>query len=173
MSEVNWLCQDLPEDVIKPLKTKRRRLKNRGYAYNARVRRVITRLEEKHDDSAGVSLYEEPSVSGEQLVSNITQQPSRSPQVKKLTDAIPDSERNYQLPPQFYYPSHDQGLLMTCPSAFEFGKDIDLEDVNLVGSTRGAVSNPYGATSPGETYTVPNFETNQLPPTNADKTMNA
>lgn len=50
--DLNRLCRDMPEDVIKQLKKRRRTLKNRGYAYNSRVRRVSQKngLEVERDD---------------------------------------------------------------------------------------------------------------------------
>ena len=50
--DLNRLCRDMPEDIIKQLKKRRRTLKNRGYAYNSRVRRVSqkTALEIERDN---------------------------------------------------------------------------------------------------------------------------
>ncbi|XP_064394873.1 transcription factor MafB-like [Halichondria panicea] len=50
--DLNRLCRDMPEDVIKQLKKRRRTLKNRGYAYNSRIRRVTQKngLEVERDD---------------------------------------------------------------------------------------------------------------------------
>ncbi len=50
--ELNQLCRNMPEDVMKQLKKRRRTLKNRGYAYNSRIRRVTqkTGLEVERDD---------------------------------------------------------------------------------------------------------------------------
>lgn len=50
--DLNRICRDVPEDVIKQLKKRRRTLKNRGYAYNSRVRRVSQKnvLEKERDD---------------------------------------------------------------------------------------------------------------------------
>ena len=46
------ICRDMLEDVIKQLKKRRRTLKNRGYAYNSRIRRVTQKngLEIERDD---------------------------------------------------------------------------------------------------------------------------
>ncbi len=50
--DLNRICREMPEDVVKQLKKRRRTLKNRGYAYNSRVRRVTqkTALETEIDD---------------------------------------------------------------------------------------------------------------------------
>ena len=50
--DLNRICREMPEDVVKQLKKRRRTLKNRGYAYNSRVRRVTqkTVLETERDD---------------------------------------------------------------------------------------------------------------------------
>lgn len=50
--DLNRICREMPEDVVKQLKKRRRTLKNRGYAYNSRVRRVSqkTALETERDD---------------------------------------------------------------------------------------------------------------------------
>lgn len=50
--DLNRICREMPEDVVKQLKKRRRTLKNRGYAYNSRVRRVTqkTALETERDD---------------------------------------------------------------------------------------------------------------------------
>lgn len=50
--DLNRICRDMPEDVIKQLKKRRRTLKNRGYAYNSRIRRVTQKngLEVERDD---------------------------------------------------------------------------------------------------------------------------
>lgn len=50
--DLNRLCRDMPEDLVKQLKKRRRTLKNRGYAYNSRVRRVTQKnvLETERDD---------------------------------------------------------------------------------------------------------------------------
>ena len=50
--DLNRICREMPEDIVKQLKKRRRTLKNRGYAYNSRVRRVSqkTALETERDD---------------------------------------------------------------------------------------------------------------------------
>jgi hypothetical protein len=50
--DLNRICRDMPEDLIKQLKKRRRTLKNRGYAYNSRIRRVTQKnsLEIERDD---------------------------------------------------------------------------------------------------------------------------
>ena len=50
--DLNRICREMPEDIVKQLKKRRRTLKNRGYAYNSRVRRVTqkTVLETERDD---------------------------------------------------------------------------------------------------------------------------
>lgn len=50
--DLNRICREMPEDIVKQLKKRRRTLKNRGYAYNSRVRRVTqkTALETERDD---------------------------------------------------------------------------------------------------------------------------
>lgn len=50
--DLNRICREMPDDVVKQLKKRRRTLKNRGYAYNSRVRRVTqkTALESERDD---------------------------------------------------------------------------------------------------------------------------
>ena len=50
--DLNRICREMPEDIVKQLKKRRRTLKNRGYAYNSRVRRVSqkTALEAERDD---------------------------------------------------------------------------------------------------------------------------
>ena len=50
--DLNRICREMPEDVVKQLKKRRRTLKNRGYAYNSRVRRVTQKsvLESERDD---------------------------------------------------------------------------------------------------------------------------
>ena len=50
--DLNRICREMPEDIVKQLKKRRRTLKNRGYAYNSRVRRVTqkTALETERDE---------------------------------------------------------------------------------------------------------------------------
>ena len=44
--DLNRLCRDMPNDVIKQLKKRRRTLKNRGYALTSRIARISRHIDE-------------------------------------------------------------------------------------------------------------------------------
>ena len=79
--DLNRIFRDLPEDVIKQLKKRRRTLKNRGYAYNSRVRRVSQKnqLERERDD-----LRKQLS----QMVEKVNQLERESEQWKRRVQAL-------------------------------------------------------------------------------------